>query len=221
MARKGTVVALEPLVAELAAVDGDEVDERVLDAAASLMGERGIGGWTVEDVAERSRVGRTTVYRRFDDRDRLVHTVLAREARRFFVAVGEAVAHLNRLDDQVVEGLLVAIRAAPVSLVGQLLARDAQTLLPLLTTEAGPLVAAARTALVELYQSSAPAPVGSLEAEVVADALVRLGLSLVLSPSDLLDLTDDEAARWFLGRWVRPLLGAADERGEATSSRQA
>jgi AcrR family transcriptional regulator len=89
------------------------------------MADFGLGRWSVEDVAERSGLGRTTVYRRFDGRDALVHAVLAREARRFFDAIALAVAHLDDLADQVVEGLLVGLRMAQASVLPALLRVDA------------------------------------------------------------------------------------------------
>jgi AcrR family transcriptional regulator len=146
------------------------------------------------------------VYRRFEGRDRLVHAVLAREARTFFAAIGSAVAHLPTLEDQVVEGMLVGIRTVRVSVLMRLLERDPGAVLPLLTSGAAPLIAVARHALVELHRAAGRTDPPDGEAELVADALVRLGLSLVVSPSDLLDLDDNAQARAALARWVGPLL---------------
>jgi AcrR family transcriptional regulator len=42
-----------------------DVDERILAAAYELLAERGIGGLTVEAVAERAGVAKTTIYRRY------------------------------------------------------------------------------------------------------------------------------------------------------------
>src|SRR5690606_17592119 len=141
---RGTVLAIEPVVAALGgAADADPVTTRVLDATADLLGELGLGRWSVEDVAERSGIGRTTVDRRFAGRARLVHAVLAGGSRAFPTAIGVPVAHVPRLEDQVVAGMLVGMRAFRTSGVAQLLERGPQAVLPLLTTGATELLAAA------------------------------------------------------------------------------
>jgi AcrR family transcriptional regulator len=215
VARRSATLALDPIVAGLADLPGpeeaDRATTRILDAAAALMADFGLGRWSVEDVAERSGLGRTTVYRRFDGRDALVHAVLAREARRFFDAIALAVAHLDDVADQVVEGLLVGLRMAQASVLPALLRVDAAAVLPLLTTGAGPMLDASRAALVELHRATPGArrsPDTDREVALVADALVRLALSWLLAPSPLVDLDDEEAARAAIGRIVRPLVAA-------------
>ena len=46
-------------------------DRVILVAAAELMAEKGIGGLTIEEVAERAAVGKTTIYRRWSSRGTL------------------------------------------------------------------------------------------------------------------------------------------------------
>jgi AcrR family transcriptional regulator len=55
-----------------------ETDERLLVAAAELLRERGPAGVTIEAVASRSGVARTTIYRRFESREQLVEAVTGR-----------------------------------------------------------------------------------------------------------------------------------------------
>ena len=64
--------------------DADDATERILDAAAELFATHGIQRCSVEEIARHSGVGRTTVYRRFENRNQIVQAVLARECRRFF-----------------------------------------------------------------------------------------------------------------------------------------
>lgn len=49
---------------------------RVLAAAAELFAERGVGSVTMDDVADRARVGKGTLYRRFGDRSGLAAALL-------------------------------------------------------------------------------------------------------------------------------------------------
>ena len=53
-----------------------ETDERLLLAAAELLRERGPSGVTIEAVAARSGIARTTIYRRFDSRRELLEAVI-------------------------------------------------------------------------------------------------------------------------------------------------
>jgi AcrR family transcriptional regulator len=55
-------------------------DDRIIDAALALVREGGPQRVTVESVAARSSVARTTIYRRYRDRDELLRSALHRIA---------------------------------------------------------------------------------------------------------------------------------------------
>jgi AcrR family transcriptional regulator len=183
----------------------DDVTRRVLDAAAELLADYGIGRWSVDDVATRSGIGRTTVYRRFDGRDQLVSAVLARECQRFFDAIAEAVVPHRRLEDKIVAGILVGLRAFESSVVAQVLRSDPDAVLPLLTTDAALIVAAAREAVVERYLAMRPGN-DRARATIVGEALIRLAMSLALAPTPVIPMDDPEAAAAALHQIVDPLL---------------
>lgn len=212
--RRGPEIRLEPLAAavmEAQRPDPDEVDDAVtsaiLDAAAAVLAEGGLRGATVEDIAARGQLGRTTIYRRFSGRDELVHAVLAREVQRAFRAITDAVAHLDRFEDRVIEGLLAGLRAARRSPLLPLV-RSEPDLLRLVTVEAGPLLTTAADLLVAEHQrlsGEAPTPA----ARHTAELLVRFGTSLLLAPESTLPLDDEAAARAALHGLFDPLLGSA------------
>src|SRR5436309_15957251 len=52
------------------------IRQAVLDAAFAELGEKGYGGLSIEAVAQRSGVAKTTVYRRWPTRDELVADAL-------------------------------------------------------------------------------------------------------------------------------------------------
>jgi len=178
-----------------------EAAGEVLDAAEGLLVSYGLRRWSMDDVADRAGVGRTSVYRLFESRDALVHAVLARELRRTFSAI-EAVAALHDdLEDKVVEAGLVALAALRGSIVERLLHSDPATFLPFLTTGAGPLLAIARQQLLAGASS-----VGLDLDPSIAEIAARLGLSFVLTRDTQFPLEDGVLARAALHRVVRPLL---------------
>jgi AcrR family transcriptional regulator len=68
--------------------DGERVDarrnrERILCAAACLIGERGIDGISMDDVAAKAGVGKGTLYRRFGDRASLIRALIEEPERSF------------------------------------------------------------------------------------------------------------------------------------------
>lgn len=190
-------------MAALRSGSGDDADQVLLDATADLVAANGFRRWSMDDVAARSGLGRSTVYRRFEGRDELVHAAVARDARRFFAAIAEAVAGIETIEDKVVEGFLVGLRAVRRSLLPPLIDKDPAAVLPLLTAE--PLPSVARQALVERYLALVPGG-DRRRAELVAEALVRLAFSFLLMPSSVIDLDDEDHARRALRQIVYPLV---------------
>jgi AcrR family transcriptional regulator len=212
MPRRVPELSIEAIVAGLEYADGgvDQATTAMLDATSALLASYGLRRWTMEDVAERAGLGRATVYRRFEGRDELVHAALGRDARRFFAAVAEAVADCHTVEEKVVEGFLVSSARARQSVMGALFASDPAAALSLLT--AAPLLDLARAALVERYQIVTGAELSDREAAevgLVAEALVRLGLSFVLMPGSIIDLDRPDQARPALRRLLGPLLTGA------------
>lgn len=205
MSRTRPQLEMAPILRDLAGRDDDVATGAVLDGAAALLRAQGLHGWSVDDVAVRAGLGRTTVYRRFATRDDIVHAVLARELRQTLAAIDAAARHHSALQDKVVEGGLVALRALRGSIVERLLQLDPATFLPFLTTDAGPLLAIARQALVTGARA-AGATASDDELGQIAEAAARLGLSLILTRDTVLPVDDEDALRAALRRIVAPML---------------
>ncbi|HUC03826.1 MAG TPA: TetR family transcriptional regulator [Acidimicrobiales bacterium] len=232
MARRRPSIGIEPLVATVAtrapgaadrasgeAEHTGDLTERVLAAAAELLAGSGLHGWSMDDVADRARVGRTSLYRKFAGRDELVYAVLAREVHAVFADVTAAAAHHDSLEDKVVEGALVALDAVAGSLVARLIATDPTTFLPFLTTEAGPLLALGRQLLVD-QATLLGADLDQAHAAELAELAARLGLSFILTRDTVFPTADTEAARRTLHRVLGPILAPlAAPRLAATGSR--
>jgi AcrR family transcriptional regulator len=206
MPRRKVTIELEPMLGAFTTVSvAGSPEDRVLDAAAHLMRTYGLKRWSMEDVAEQAALGRTSVYRAFSTRDELVHAVLARELRATIGDITAAATTSGSVEDGIIEGALVGLAALRRSLVEQLLRTDPSTILPFLTTKAGPLIALTRQLLVTQARA-AGATISAEHADELAEIAARLGLSFVLTRESVFPVDDDEALRASLRRVLRPVL---------------
>ena len=208
--RRSLTVDADGVVASLANGpvddDADDTTTRILDAAAELYATIGPRRCSVEDIAERSGLGRTTIYRRFDGRQQILEAVIGREVRRFFASILAPTAGLHRFNDVVVESFVHGLASSETSLLAAMV-RSEPELLALLTIDGGPIIDAAREFLLDL---TAQAGVGS-DADTTAtlvEVLVRLAISLVLTPSATFPLDDPDTALAALHRVLDPILAA-------------
>ncbi len=183
----------------------DETSSRILDAAGELFVLRGIRRASVEEIAERSGVGRTTVYRHFDGRDQIVEAVLLRESRRFFGEIlAASAATPSAFEDLVVEAFVTGLHTAQSSQFASLV-RTEPELLSLLTVDGAPVIAAATEVLVTAF-----GPVRTEQDRTVvaatAELLVRLAISLVVSGPGAIPTDDSSAARHRLHALLDPIL---------------
>jgi AcrR family transcriptional regulator len=184
---------------------GDAGATALVDAAEGLLRSFGLRRWSMDDVAEAAGVGRTTVYRTFPSRDDLVHAVLARELRATLDAVSTAARAQQRLDEKVVAGMLTALDLLRASVVDRLLRTDPATILPFLTTDAGPLLAIAREAIAAQIRLLDP-EVDRAAAAELGEVAARLGLSFVLTRESVVPLDRPTEAAAAVRRLLGPLL---------------
>ncbi len=213
MPKVATRIDLDALLDRLASPPtSDDVDDRILDAAAAGVAAAGLSGLEVDAVAAASGVGRSTIYRRFTDRNQLIAATLAYEMRRFLAALADEAAPIDDLGEQVVVAFVAGLRVAHHRGLGTLI-RQEPLLLRLLTIDGGPLVAAAGEHLVALAERRQPMP-DRAAAIATAEVLVRLAISFVLCPGSLLDLDDraienDGAVENAVRQRIGPLVNAS------------
>ncbi|MFB4297319.1 TetR/AcrR family transcriptional regulator [Actinomadura sp. NTSP31] len=188
--------------------DADATSARILDAALAQFAEFGLRRTSMEDVARRAGVARITVYRRFAAKNALVEAVLLREVRRFLEVFTAAVDGLPDVADRVAEGFVVTLRhARGHGLFQRLMATEPDALLPFLTVDSGPFLAAARTFLAGVLRGAdGVAPDVAEDADVTAETLIRIVLSFVLAPDGRVPLDDDERARRYARRHLAPMI---------------
>ena len=180
--------------------------ERIVEAAAVMTAESGWSGVTMGALAERVGVSRQTVYNEIGTKPGLAEAMILHELDRFLGVVTLA------FDDHPTD-LVDAIRAASTGVLE--LAQDNQLLravvsathgadtelLPLLTTHAESLLAAAKLVVAEritLYDVGLDAR--HLAAAI--DVVVRVVLSHVMQPSASPADTSDDIA-WIAARVIR------------------
>lgn len=183
--------------------DADAVAGRILDAGLECFSERGLRRPTVEDIARRAGVSRVTVYRRFENKTVLAQAVLLRECRRCLSALDEALTGSEALDERIVEGFVFALRyGRGHPLVGGLLRREPEEVLPYLTVRAGAALAVVREYLAEHLSQGGPV---SFDPVAVAEVMVRIVVSFVITTDSALRLDTDEDLRRFARTYLVPL----------------
>ena len=191
--------------------DSDTTTVRILDAARDEISTFGVRRTNVEDIARRAGVARITIYRRFPGKDELVRAVVLREGRRVFAEVDAVVAGFDDIEDQMVEGfaaILRIIRSHP--LLQRLLVTEADQTVSSLTIHGGPVVAFGREYLAgHLLLAQRRGLLPDVDVRAVAEILVRLTLSFLLTPESCITLATPDDARTFARRFVVPALTVA------------
>lgn len=195
------------------AVDGAEVSEphrNVLDAAFELFCRQGIQRTTMDDVARKAGLSRITVYRRVSSKEALVEMVVLREFRRYFDQFLLEVGRADNVEDRVVAGFvgsLKAIRRNP--LIEGLMTNDPDLLVPSVLGEGGTTMRVVGDFLAGQLQREQEA--GTVDAGVdvglVAELMVRISSSFLLTPSDRVDLDDEAQVADIARRYLVPMLG--------------
>jgi AcrR family transcriptional regulator len=202
--------------------DADATQTRILDAALTELSAHGMRAATVDTIADRAGVGRVTVFRRFGSKERLVELVLARETRRFLASVNKLFATVEDPGERVVEAFLLCVREARATpLVARPAAEEPGAMLERLSRgDPAPMELGRRFVAAHLRAARGADLVPELDADQVADVLVRLAVSYVLVPSAVVDLSDEEKARAFARGVLAPLVTGPKAPRSISSRRQ-
>ncbi|MFD5095320.1 TetR/AcrR family transcriptional regulator [Amycolatopsis thailandensis] len=189
--------------------ESDETALRLLDAAYEQFCRMGIRRSTMEDVARRAGVSRITAYRRFATKDALVEQVVRREFRRYFDQFLLDIQQAETAADRVVLGFasaLGAIRRNP--LIGGLMAVEPDVLVPSMVSDGGGTLAAVQRFVAgQLRREQQAGNVSEdVDVELVAELMTRVSASFLVTPSQVVDLDDDEQVREVARRFLVPML---------------
>jgi len=186
----------------------DATSQRILDAALELAAGSGLRHLTMDDVAQRARVGRMTVYRRFGSRDTLLDALAVRECRRCLATISAALDPDARVDERLASlatATLGVIRDHP--LLARLARVEPEALLTELTRDGSAVFRLVREFLIALISEGRDA--GELEVEdpaLLAEVGLRIGASFVLMPDTVLPLEDERATREAFRALIAPLV---------------
>jgi TetR/AcrR family transcriptional regulator len=179
------------------------VTDGILDAARDVFEEYGARRANVDDVARAAGISRSTLYRRFPNKESLLAAVIDRETGAFLDELDRVAKDLPPQEAVIecfVRGMAM-MREIPV------LGRLAQTEPEMITgmPGRGPAVLEhsdriART----LRRSGARMPDDELH--VVAELLLRLASTFLLDPGGRLDVNDPDAVRDYAKRYLSQLV---------------
>jgi AcrR family transcriptional regulator len=175
----------------------DGTRARILAAAVEQCAEIGLRRVTMEDVARRAGLGRATLYRHFPSKDALVQAVILGEAEAFFEALDRAIAGCGSDEERLVEGFAFALHyTRSHGLLAKLLRSEPATLLPYLVG-GGDLI---RLATDEVHRRIHAEEAKGEQGRETAEMLVRLVLSLALTPESILGVDTRDGAERFARR---------------------
>jgi AcrR family transcriptional regulator len=160
--------------------------DRLLDAGRDQLHERTWAQVTMAEIATAAGVSRQTLYNEFGNRDEFGQALMIREGGRFLDAVDRAI---NEHAHDPIAALTAALErfltlAESDPLVRLLLGDDGTAgMLPLITTQSGPLLEWASRRLADTILARWPG-VATTDLDALADVLVRLAISHVTAPRE-------------------------------------
>jgi AcrR family transcriptional regulator len=173
--------------------------DRIIASAIDQISDFGVRRFTVDELARRVGLSRVTIYRHFPSKDEVLAAALLQELRGFMADVERAVAGYLTPEQQVVEGFVFAVSSLRRhAALGKLLSTEPEIMLPLLTTNGGPVLAIGRDFITTLT--------GDQE---LAETVARLIISLVLTPQSVLPLSTPDELRAYAERYVSAMVRAA------------
>ena len=182
--------------------------EAILDAALAEFDRHGIRKVALEDVARRAGVSRTTIYRRFANRDDLIAAVMDRENARLFADIAEELKAARPQSNIYVEAFTSAIlRTRRHRVLNRIILDEPALSLELARRHYRSAVGRIEAALLAVFPPGFAERVGGRAVHELADGIWRYALMLLLLPSaDRIETAEE--IRAFATRHFLPSLPA-------------
>ncbi|ORW09286.1 hypothetical protein AWC16_17065 [Mycolicibacter longobardus] len=183
----------------------DELSERILQAALTCFQEVGVRRTSMDNIAREARVGRITVFRRFESKERLAQLVLLRVLEQTAEKVRLAFTGARDLENGLTEAIFASVKEIrDHPLFVKLMKTEPELFLGTVTAEEMSAIALMRHSVTGWLGSSGGGPLSDEDAAMVAESTVRLGVSLILAPGGPIPLHDDGGMRAFIARYLVP-----------------
>lgn len=176
------VFELRRLVSGLPAPPPASLDP-LLDAAARCFARHGVRRTSVQDVAQELRVNRTTVYRQVGNVETIARLLMARELHRMLGSLPELWQQRSGPEAivEVMSAVIEFARSHPVTV--KLINDEPELIGPVLVSDLPDVLGRVAAATVPMLQAAMDSgELAPRDPVVVAEWLVRLGMSLVLAP---------------------------------------
>ena len=183
--------------------------QSILDAALIEFDRHGIRRVALEDVARRAGVSRTTIYRRFANRDDLVAAVMDRENARLFADIADELKDARPQSNYYVEAFTSAIlRTRRHRVLNRMITDEPALTLELARRHYQAAVTRIAAALEVIVPQGFAQRIGGKAVRELADTTWRYAMMLLLLPSGEPVETADEI-RAFATRHFLPSLPEA------------
>ncbi|HEY9035455.1 MAG TPA: TetR/AcrR family transcriptional regulator [Pseudomonadales bacterium] len=187
---------------------GELAREQILEAARQCYQAQGIVKTTVEDVARKAKVSRTTVYRYFRNRDEVLTGVVMADAVTLLALLEEQLGDISDFADFMIESVLLILREVPkaplyTAFLGPEGGENLVSRLCISSDEVAALIWPVVARPFELSGRGASSN-AALELAETIEWVARLLLSLMAMPSRVAG--DEAALRAMLDRLLRPVL---------------
>jgi AcrR family transcriptional regulator len=187
----------------------DPTLEAILDAAVVEFEGHGFRRVALDDVARRARVSRTTIYRRFSNKDELVAAVIERENARLFADIANELKQAGPQSNYYVEAFTLSIlKFRRHRVLDRMITDDPGFVLQLASVHHGAAIERMAEALRVIFPVGFAERIGEQAVTELADTILRYAAMVLLLPSaQPLETADD--IRAFARQHFLPSLPAA------------
>jgi AcrR family transcriptional regulator len=181
----------------------------ILDAALVEFERHGLRRVALDDVARRAGVSRTTIYRRFANRDELVAAVIERENVALFSDIANELKNAGPQSNYYVEAFTLSIlKFRRHHVLNQMIADEPALVMEMLHTHYGAAIERMGAALKVIFPAGFAERIGEQTVNDLADTILRYaGMVLLLPSVEPLDTPED--LRAFATRHFLPSLPAS------------
>lgn len=184
----------------------DPSTEAILDAALVEFDRHGIRRVALDDVARRAGVSRTTIYRRFANKDDLVAAVMDRENLRLFTDIADELKTARPQSNYYVEAFTQAIlRTRRHRVLNRMVLDEPALTLDLARLHYAAAVQRIEAALQVIFPTGFADRIGPRAVHELADTIWRYALMVMLLPS-LVPLETEDQIRDFATKHFLPSL---------------